>query len=102
MLKTLELNLPRMELSVEGGEPMVLSAQLFKVFYQFFFAVRKARIDESDRAIVYYDAIPGMTRGAAKVHMVDVKNMLPLGAYTNSRGEGYLPSLRWKWRMKTS
>ncbi len=102
MPKTLELNIPKMELVVEGGEPVALSAQLFKVFYQFFFSVRRSRLEKSDQPIVYYDDIPGMTRGAAKVHMVDVKNMLPHGAFTNLRGEGYLPSMRWKWLFETS
>lgn len=90
----LTLDLPNLTLEAEGRSHP-LSSQLFKVVYQFFKAAARGQNGQLLPVVKYAD-FP-MTQGAIKVHMVDLKKLLPEGSYENVRGEGYRPSSAWKW-----
>ena len=72
-----------------GQKSYNLSPSQFKILYQFFL-----------KETIYYEDIP-FGRGALKVHMVDIKKILPDGTYENIWGQGYKRSGSWEWEIAT-
>jgi len=72
-----------------GEKSYSLSPSHFKILYQFFL-----------NEMIYYEDIP-FSRGALKVHMVDIKRILPNHAYENIWGQGYKRSGSWEWEIVT-
>lgn len=93
------LDVGAMTLEVSGGKVTELSPSQFKILYHFFNRVNRKDIEYRDEPIAYYQDI-GFSRGAMKVHMVDIKKLLPEGSYENIRGQGYKLNTRWAWELK--
>ncbi len=88
-------------MTLEVGDKITeLSPSQFKILYQFFKVVKdRPALSFPKDTIVYYQDID-FSRGAMKVHMVDIKKLLPDGSYENVRGQGYKLNTRWAWELK--